>query len=320
MKWETHTHWHSCWIVRKKESCKLISSRMMTFFPYLFWWSHTRMVYSLFSYIVTLNFLISLHSIHIKRIKSYLQSVKVQHNNSCANKEACLEMSETTHQVFLFCLKTFILLIFYDFHYWLDDVIVPSGEWSDVPRSTYVHTASDQCFWRQWILGYGHVLRGWWPGNWRVHTGEPLQRRGGGDGQGKCMQYTHTHTKYLRLTKCFISLSLVNSSDLDSVCVLICILNITIHPFIRQAIHPSSFTYFKHKQKTYISKAFKRFVWFCLEAIFSHQGRLSCYCFSNDLWCLLCRDSSTASDIVIFLRYCLNLSWIQPHLPKNICI
>lgn len=62
-----------------------------------------------------------------------------------------------------------------------------TGEWSEIPCSTHVHTASDQCFWGQWVLGYGHVLWGWWRGHRRLHTREPSQRLRGRNGQGECV-------------------------------------------------------------------------------------------------------------------------------------
>lgn len=48
----------------------------------------------------------------------------------------------------------------------------PTGEQSEIPNGTDVHTASDQRLWGRWLLGDGHVLRGWWRRHWRLHSGE----------------------------------------------------------------------------------------------------------------------------------------------------
>lgn len=68
----------------------------MKFPPYLFWWSRTLMVYSLSSYTVTLNFLISLHSTPIKHTNQTLkmwrcstQTAMIRKEHVKANKNLC---------------------------------------------------------------------------------------------------------------------------------------------------------------------------------------------------------------------------------------
>lgn len=117
-----------------------------------------------------------------------------QQSSSWANMGARLEMSEATRCTVPApsCLRCFL----------------PSGEWREVPGSSHVHTASDQRFWGRGVLGDGHVLWGWWPGNWGLHAGEPPQRRRRGAGQGKFTQF-YVRVRNRRLWYCITVLGVL---------------------------------------------------------------------------------------------------------------
>lgn len=119
------------------------------------------------------------------------------------SRELVFNCEKTAHHLvclfFFFFLLCLVFLILYESESSLVDVSGLTEEWSEVLYRTHVYAPSNQRFWEQWVLGYGHVLRGRWRAHWGVHAGEPPKKFRRGNRRGKCLE--------------FVSLLSVNSSD-----------------------------------------------------------------------------------------------------------